>query len=504
MQPIMSALADEAARRHGDRAAIVTPDRSVTFGEIGDMAARFAGGLRGLGVGRGDRVVLHLPNGPEWVVAYYAVARLGAVVAPANFLLGIDEVVAMALDSGAAAVIAPGERCAPIAAGCRLAGPPRLFVALGDGAGSGAVEFARVLAADPAEAVAVDPDDLFTIGYTSGTSGRPKGAMLSHRSVFMSTALTATVHVRHAGETVVTALPFSHVYGNVVMNAAFLAGMTLVVLPRFDAAAALEAIQRHKATMFEGVPTMYYYILALPNLAEYDLSSVFRCTVGGQTMPEAPIVAVEALFGCPLLELWGMTEVAGPAISHSPYVPGRPGSIGQAFPGLAAKVVAVDDPTRAMPTGEAGELMVRGPLVMRGYYGNEAATREALQPDGWLHTGDVAVEDADGYFFVVDRKKDLIITGGYNVYPAELERVIAMHPAVAMVAVAGVADAAKGELAKAFVVLRAQASATEAEIIAHCRAHLAAYKVPRLVAFLDDLPKTSTGKVLRRMLRQAP
>ncbi len=298
-----------------------------------------------------------------------------------------------------------------------------------------------------------------------------------------------------------TALPFPHVYGNVVMNAAFLVGMRLVVLERFDAVAALQAIQRHRATLFEGVPTMYYYLLSTPNLADFDLSSVSRCTVGGQTMPTASIAAVERLFGCPLLELWGMTEVAGPATSHSPYAPGRPGSIGQAFPGMQAKIVDLNDPRRELPVGEPGELMVRGPLVMRGYYRDEEATRAALTADGWLHTGDIAYQDQDRYLFVVDRKKDLIITAGYNVYPAELERVIAMLPAVAMVAVASISDLVKGELAKAFVVLHPGAEMAEEDLLSHCRDHLAAYKVPRLVQFVDDLPKTSTGKILRRELR---
>jgi long-chain acyl-CoA synthetase len=501
MRAVMNRLVDQAADRFGDQTAVVVGERSLTFQEVRDRTACFAGGLRELGVKRGDRVVLHLPNGHAWIIAYYAIARLGAVVVPTNFLLSAEEVAAVALDSGAKALIAPGDRCVAIRAKTAVQEVLPIVVAFDEGAGPDATDFQQLLQSTRVEAVPVEPDDLFTIGYTSGTSGTPKGAMLTHRCVFMSTALSATIHVRYPGETVVTALPFPHVYGNVVMNAAFLVGMRLVVLERFDAAAVLQAIQHHRATLFEGVPTMYYYILSVPDLADFDLSSISRCTVGGQTMPTASIAAVEQLFGCPLLELWGMTEVAGPATSHSPYVPGRPGSIGQAFPGMQAKVVDLNDPKRELPAGEPGELMVRGPLVMRGYYRNEEATRAALTDDGWLHTGDIAYQDQDGYFFVVDRKKDLIITAGYNVYPAELERVIAMHPAVAMAAVASTADPAKGELAKAFVVLRPRAELTEEELLSHCRAHLAAYKVPRLVQFVGDLPKTSTGKILRRELR---
>ncbi|HEY0178562.1 MAG TPA: AMP-binding protein, partial [Dokdonella sp.] len=342
----------------------------------------------------------------------------------------------------------------------------------------------------------------FTIGYTSGTTGRPKGAMLTHRCVFSSLSGTATVHVRHDGDVVLSSLPFPHVYGNIVMNAMFLAGTRLVATPKFDAAEAFALIASERVTLFEGVPTMYYQMLAHPGLDAADLSSLDRCTVGGQTMPVANIEAVMRRFGCPLLELWGMTEVAGPAITHSPYAVPRPGSIGLPLPGMQVRIAALDDASRDVPPGEAGELLVRGPLVMAGYYGNPAATAQALDANGWLATGDVARVDADGYVFVVDRKKDMIITAGYNVYPAELEQVIATHPDVVMSAVAGFPDEEKGEIAVAFVVRRDGAALDEAALIAHCRRHLAAYKVPRAVRFVDTLPRTSTGKLMRRALAE--
>jgi long-chain acyl-CoA synthetase len=246
---------------------------------------------------------------------------------------------------------------------------------------------------------------------------------------------------------------------------------------------------------------MYMTMLAHPDLGRFDLSSLTRCTVGGQTIAVSTMRAWEERTRAPLIELWGMTELAGLGTTHALYAPNIHGSIGVALPGVEVRVTSFDDPVRTAPSGEPGELMVRGPIVMQGYYGNDKATHETIEPDGWLHTGDVAVADDAGYFRIVDRRKDMIITAGYNVYPAEIERVLAGHPAVAMSAVGPVPDEVRGELARAYVVLRPSTSATEAELIDFCRPHLAAYKLPRSVRFVADLPKTSTGKVMRRELR---
>jgi len=493
---VISSLVSDAANRFGDAAALTLPGRRIfSFVEIDDLVGRFAGGLVAHGIEVGDRVALHLPNGWEWIVAYHAIARIGAVVVPANILLSADEVAFVVADSGAAALIMLADRRTAI----RVDG---MVVPITVGQADDARTFDELLGGAYRDPVARAPDDLFTIGYTSGTTGKPKGAMLSHGGLFASLAATATIHVRHAADTVLSSLPFPHVYGNIVMNAAFLTGTRLVTTPRFDAGEALRLIGEEQVTLFEGVPTMYYQMLADPGIGFAKLTSLTRCTVGGQTMPIAKIDAVVERFGCPLLELWGMTELAGPAVSHSPYWPPRPGSIGLPVPGLEVRIADLDDAARDAAPGEAGELMVRGRLVMQGYWKNPQATAEAIDEAGWLATGDIARRDSDGYLFVVDRKKDLIITAGYNIYPAELEQVIAMHPAVAMVAVAGVVDAEKGELAQAFVVRHRNAELNEAELFAHCERHLAAYKVPRLIAFVDDLPKTSTGKILRRTLRE--
>ena len=489
MKTEIASLAGDAARRLGDRKAICFPGvRTLSFTELDRLSGQMAAGLSSRGVKRGDRVAIHLPNSWEWIVAYHAIARIGAVVVPANILFSPAEMSFALADSGARAIILSADRIATID------GLPELVIV--PGGAEGAVAMEALLEGEPMPPLDVGPGDLFTIGYTSGTTGKPKGAMLSHANVFWSVAQTATIHVRHAGDRVYSALPFPHVYGNVVMNACLLTGAILFAPQRFDAGEALECIGREEITLFEGVPTMYYQMLAHRRVDWADFSSLTRCTVGGQTMPVAKLDAVAQRFGCPVLELWGMTEVAGPAASHSPWWPPRHGSIGKAFPGTELRIADADAPDTR------GELMVRGSLVASGYWNNPEATAAMTDADGWLATGDIATIDTDGYAYIVDRKKDMILTAGYNVYPAELEQVIAMHEAVAMVAVVGVPDEEKGELAHAFVVLHRDRLLEEVELITHCRKHLASYKVPRLVSFVADLPKTSTGKILRRALRE--
>jgi long-chain acyl-CoA synthetase len=447
-------------------------------------------------------VSLCSPNRWEWVVAYHGALRAGAVVNPINVMLTPEEVAFVLNDCGAAAIFTAGEKAEIILSLTRAVPTLRRVVSF-DPVGGDATPFEDLLSctARVPEIARPAPSDLSTIGYTSGTTGHPKGAMQSHRAVFLNTAALFAVQTRTDRDVMLNALPLPHVYGNVVMNGTFMAGATLVMMERFDAAAALAEIQRHRATVFDGVPTMYAMMLADPSLPGTDLSSLRICAVGGQTMPAAKMQKWESWSQAPLLELWGMTELGGAGTSNVSYMPNVHGSIGFALPGVEARVAALDDPAVTGPDGEPGELMIRGPLVMLGYYGNEDATRAAIEPDGWLHTGDIASRDDEGHYFIVDRRKDLIITGGFNVYPAEIERVAASHPAVAMVAVGSVPDEALGELARAYVVLRPGTSATQAQIIEHCRPHLAAYKLPRSVRFVPDLPQTSTGKVMRRELK---
>jgi long-chain acyl-CoA synthetase len=501
---VLETILSTAAARHGTKTALVTPSRSLTYGELDGLSDAVAGALARRGVAPGDRVSIYSQNRWEWVVSYHGILKAGAVVNPINVMLTPEEVAFVLNDCGARAIVTSADKAAAVNS---LRGDtPGLesVIVYGDGAPAGTVPFDDLISGGDARPVveAPEPESPSTIGYTSGTTGHPKGAVQSHLAVYLNCALTATMHVRTADDVVVTALPAPHVYGNVVINSVFMAGGTVVLMDRFDPGEALQLIGDHRATMFEGVPTMYAMMLAHPDLGRAELSTLTRCTVGGQTIATSTIDAWELRAGAPLLELWGMTEIAGLGTTHALYAPNVHGSIGVSLPGIEVRVASFDDAAVTMPPHEPGELMVRGPIVMIGYHGNEAATAAAIEADGWLHTGDVATADEHGRYFIVDRRKDMIITAGYNVYPAEIERVMASHPAVAMVAVGSQADELRGELARAYVVLRPDVTATEAELIEHCRPHLAAYKLPRSVQFVADLPKTSTGKIMRRELRK--
>jgi long-chain acyl-CoA synthetase len=488
-----------AARQHAGKTALITAAAQFSYAELDDMCARAASGLRSRGVRPGQVVTLYGPNSWQWVVAYHAILRAGAVVNPVNVMLTPPEVAYVLADCHAVAVLTSAAHLAKLTE--LAASLPDVGFVLGLDSDDG---LATLFAAEPlAGAGAADPAALSTIGYTSGTTGHPKGAMQSQQSVLLNCALTATMHGRTAADVVVTALPAPHVYGNVAINGTFLAGGTVVLMERFAADEALALIARHRATMFEGVPAMYAMLLACPALAGADLTSLRVCTVGGQTIANATISAWQERSGAPLIELWGMTEIAGLGTTHALYAPPVPGSIGVALPGIEVRVADLESVSRNAEPGVPGELMVRGPIVMMGYFGNPEETARTIEPDGWLHTGDIAYADQTGHFFVVDRRKDLIITAGYNVYPAEIERVLSGHPAVAMVAVGPVKDETKGELACAYVVRREGAEVTAAELIDYTHDRLAAYKRPREVVFLSALPATSTGKIMRRKLADA-
>ncbi len=499
----LGAVMSRAAARFGDKAALVFEGRTFSYRDLNRSSSRLANALRGLGVRHGDRVSLYATNSWEWIVTYYGALKAGAVINPLNVMLTPEEVKFVANDCEARVIVAPAEKGEALL-DMKRDTPLEQVILFGPHAYAGGRGFADLVAAasESCTSTSAEPADLSTIGYTSGTTGHPKGAMQTHRGVLLNAAMYANMHVRTAVDTVVTGVPCAHVYGNIIMNGAFLTGMTLVLMPRFDPDVAMDLIGEHRATIFEGVPTMYMYILNSARLAKADLMSLTRCSVGGQTMPVSKMEEVEARFGCPLLELWGMTEIAGAGTTHPFYGQNRLGSIGIPLPYVECRIADAEDASKSLPDGEAGELMVRGPIVMPGYFGNERATHEVIEPDGWLHTGDIARRDADGYIFVVDRKKDMINTAGFKVYPAEIERVVAAHPSVALVAVGSQPDPLKGEVAKAYVVLRAGAEADESAILAHCRQHLGTYKVPRAVQFVDDVPTTSTGKIMRRELRK--
>ncbi len=491
-----------AARRFGDKAALVVEGERFSFSELETMSNRVANGLAAIGVQPGDRVTLYGPNCWEWLVAYYAIAKTGAVVNPISSMLTTEEVRYVVADSGARVVVASIDKGVPL---LDLNGADTLsdVVLWGDDVPGGAASVSRWVdeAESKFEPVRRERADLAAICYTSGTTGHPKGAMQSHRAVISAAVGTVLMGARGPDDRVLNSLPLAHVYGSCVFNAAMMAGSTLVMVPRFNAEAVMAAIAQHRATLMDGVPTAYYYLLAHPDFDHADLSSLTRCWVGGQTLPAAKAIEFTERTGCPIHEVWGMTELAGAASANPVVGPNKPGTIGIAYPGNSMRVVDIDDPGVVLGPGERGELMYRGPMVMDGYYGNDEATNASIEPDGWLHSGDIATIDEDGYVTIVDRKTDMILTAGFNVYPAELERVLCMHPAVALAAVTGVADEVKGELAKAYVVRKPDTTVTAEDLVAHCRQHLAAYKIPRAVQFVDDVPITASGKIMRRLLK---
>jgi long-chain acyl-CoA synthetase len=491
-----------AAQRFGDKTALVFEGRAFSYRELDRLSNRLANALSDMGVAAGDRVSLYCGNSWEWIVAYYAAAKAGAAINPINVMLTPEEVKFVTRDCQARIILSSADKGEALLA-VQKDTPLEYVILFGDGA-KGGKSFDDLISGgrDSYEPKPIPADTTSTIGYTSGTTGHPKGAMTTHRAVLLNSSMTANGWMFTAADTAVSALPCSHVYGNIIMNGTFLTGGTLVLMPRFDAERALGLIAEHRATHFHGVPTMHMYVLNTPTQARYDLSSLTRCTVGGQTMPVSKMEEAEARYGCPLLEIWGMTEIAGAGTLHPFYGDNRLGSIGLPITYTECRIADAADATKTLPDGEIGELMLRGPIVMQGYFGNDRATKETIEPDGWLHSGDIARRDRDGYYYIVDRKKDMIITAGFNVYPAEIERVLASHPSVAMVAVGSQPDALKGEAAKAYVVLRVGAVGDADALMAHCREQLAAYKVPRAIQFVADLPKTSTGKILRRELKK--
>lgn len=490
-----------SAQQFGNKTALITAGRTLTYNELDEAANSVAHGLAEHGIRPGETVSIYSQNRWEWIVAYHAALKAGAVVNPVNVMLTMEELTFVLDNCSATAIFASGQHAGRVQDLAESL-PDLKTVITFDDAPPGTVPFGDLAAIRPAPLTVprAEPTDPSTIGYTSGTTGHPKGAVQSHSAVLTNCAMTATMHGRNADDIVVTALPAPHVYGNVAINSTFLTGGTVVLMDRFEPATALELIEEHRATMFEGVPAMYSMMLADALLADADLSSLTRCTVGGQTFSVSTLHQWESISGARLIELWGMTEISGLGTTHALHATPEPGSVGVSLPGVDVRIADMEDPARSAPTGTPGELLVRGPIVMLGYHDDPAATAEAIDPDGWMHTGDIAVIAETGHVNIIDRRKDMIITGGYNIYPAEIERVLAGHPHVALVAAGPIPDPVKGELACAYVVRASGSSLTEQELLDYSRDRLAAYKRPRTVKFVESLPTTSSGKIMRRRL----
>ncbi|WP_027718050.1 long-chain-fatty-acid--CoA ligase [Desulfovirgula thermocuniculi] len=510
-QTTMPQLLDKAAATVPEHTAIIFAGQEITYRVLAGMVHRLAGALARLGVKKGDRVALMSPNCPQYVVAYMAIQKAGGVVVQVNPMYVERELEYILTDSGAEVIVAY-DALYPRIRNIYGATPLKhvILFALGQPAVEappGVLWMEKLLAEAPAAAPAVEIDptaDLAVLQYTGGTTGFPKGAMLTHRNIVANAVQTAVwfAGCEYGREKVLAVLPFFHVYGmTVAMNLAVLMGYTQIILPRFEVTQVLECIHAYKPTLFPGAPTMYVAINNHPEVGKYDVRSIRYCISGSAPLPVEVANRFEELTGGYLVEGYGLTEAS--PVTHCNPLRGRRkvGSIGLPFPDTLCKIVDLETGERELPPGETGELCVKGPQVMKGYWNMPAETSKVLR-DGWLYTGDIARMDEEGYFYIVDRKKDMIIAGGFNIYPREVEEVLFEHPKVLEAAVVGIPDPYRGETVKAYVVLKEGQTATAEELMAFCRSKLAAYKVPRQIEFRESLPKTIVGKALRRLLRE--
>jgi long-chain acyl-CoA synthetase len=492
----LASILTASAERSPDSPAIRLGDFELSYGALDDASARLASLLREKGLQQGDRVGVMLPNVPQFPVAYYGVLRAGGIVVPMNVLLKRREIAFYLEDSGAKLLLAWHGFAEEARGGTEEAGAELIEVEPS--------AFAAALAGvEPTSGLAdTAEDDTAVILYTSGTTGKPKGAELTHanlaRNAEVSSRTTCEVN---AGDVVLGALPLFHSFGQTVgMNASLRVGACLTLVPKFDPDEALETIQRDEVTHFYGVPTMFGGLLHHPEREGYDTSSLRTCITGGASMPVEVLRGFEQAFEAIVLEGYGLSETSPVSSSNHPDKERKPGSIGTPIDGVEMQVVDEDD--KPVAQGEVGEIVIRGHNIMKGYWQRPDATEEAMR-GGWFHSGDMARTDEDGYFYIVDRKKDLIIRGGYNVYPREVEEVLYEHPKIREAAVLGVPHDEWGEEIGAAVVLHEGEQLRPEEVSAYVKDRIAAYKYPRIVWFLDDLPKGPTGKILKREI-EAP
>jgi long-chain acyl-CoA synthetase len=533
-------LLDNAAAEYPDRAAIIFGavahklpgqpllDATLSYRALRDAVNHFANALAQMGVKKGDRVAIYLPNSPQFAIAYYGALKAGAVIAPVNPIYTPRELEFILQDSGAETIVALSQfypKLQEVRAKTKLKRvivanikeyfPPflkmlftlamekkeghRVDLAAGD------VWFQDVLknAGAVPPKVDVQSNDDAVLLYTGGTTGLPKAAQLTHSNLLANAVqLRAWIPwAKEGNEGFLTALPLFHSYAmTTCLNEAMLLAGTLILIPNpRDLVHVLKAIDRHKPSFFPGVPTLYTAVNNNPEVVKYNLRSIKACVSGAAGLPVEVAKKFGEITGGRLVEGYGLSE-ASPVVTANPiYGENRIGTIGLPMPDTDVKLMDIEGGTKEVPIGEPGELCVQGPQVMKGYWNKPEETAKTIR-DGWLHTGDVAVMDADGYFRIVDRLKEMIISGGYNIYPREIEEVLYQHPAVLEAAAIGVADSYRGESAKAFVVLKTGQKATADELIAFCKQNLAPYKVPRAIEFREALPKTMIGKILRREL----
>ncbi|WP_416828684.1 fatty acid--CoA ligase family protein [Ectobacillus polymachus] len=497
----------KTAREKGSKTAFVFEDKETSYADLYDAVTKFASGLFDLGIRKGDHIALLVGNSPYFIIGSYGAMLAGATVIPINPSYTVDELQYILQNGDVKAIIAvdlllpkiqeiehqlPALEyiivCATLSTELPCNEKMKTFTSL--------IAEGNLTVNIPS----IDDDDPAVILYTSGTTGKPKGAVLTHYNLYSNARDIAAYLQFSEQEKIIAALPMFHVFClTVVVNAPIVSGATIIILPKFSPKDVFRVARQYKANVFAGVPTMYNFLYQLRNGHEEDFQHIRLCISGGASLPVALLENFEKTFHVRVSEGYGLSE-ASPVTCFNPLDrPRKPGSIGTSIWNVENKVV--NELGEEVPLGEVGELIVRGPNVMKEYYKMPEETAATIR-DGWLYTGDLARMDEEGYFYIVDRKKDLVLVGGYNVYPREIEEVLYKHEAVSEAIVIGVPDESYGEVAKAYVVMN-ECSASEEELIHYCSAHLAKYKVPSSITFLEELPKNTTGKILRRALRES-
>ncbi|GMW02064.1 MAG: long-chain-fatty-acid--CoA ligase [Candidatus Hydrogenedentota bacterium] len=512
----LSVILENSARDYPDKEAIVYKQFRLSYQTLNAMACQFAAALKAMGVRKGDKVAMSIPNLPYFPVVYFGILKAGAVVVPLNVLLRPREIAYHLSDSESVAYIAfEGTEVLPIGQmafeGFKEAGTCKHFCIIptmpgGESPIDGVQTLMEVMADRPMTfpTVQTRPDDSCLIIYTSGTTGRPKGAELTHSNMLMNCMIGRDLIIGPPEDRVLAVLPLFHSFGlSALMNTAILGGATIVLLPRFEAKEVLQTFLDESISMFAGVPTMYWELLNCPDLQNYDLAKIksnLRIGVsGGAAMPVEVLRQFEEKFGIPILEGYGLSETSPVASFNRQDRERKVGSIGLPVWGVEMRVV--DHDMNEVPVGQTGEIVIRGHNVMKGYYRRDEANDEAFR-GGWFHTGDVGYKDEDGYYYIVDRIKDMIIRGGFNVYPREVEEVLMTHPDVSLAAVIGIPDPEYGEEVKAYVIPEPGSTVTPEQIVAWAKKEMAAYKYPRSVELVKTLPMGPTGKVMKTELRK--
>jgi long-chain acyl-CoA synthetase len=513
----LSVLLEDSAKRYASKPAFTFGDTTFTFAQINGAANQVANGLRAKGIQQGDKVALSCFNLPYFPIIYFGILKAGAVVVPLSVLLKRDEIAYHLTDSEAKAYFCfVGTEELPMgqmgfqgfreASSCEhffmIMPKPDMASSIAETNTLGSL----VSGQSPVfESVRTNAEDPAVIIYTSGTTGKPKGAILTHSNLFCNAVLSSDLGRFTHQDTTLIVLPLFHIFAmTVMMNASLYRGSHSILLPRFDAEGAFRLLQKHKVTIFAGVPTMYWGLNHL-DTTKFDPTEISKnlriCLSGGASLPVQVLRDFEARYNVPILEGYGMSEGSPVVTFNSLDIERKAGSIGKPVWGVEVKLV--DDEGNTLPPNEKGELLYRGHNVMTGYYNKPEETAKTINQDGWLHSGDIAVMDDDGYYYIVDRTKDMIIRGGLNVYPREIEEVMVQHESVSMVAVIGIPHEEMGEEIKACVVLNNGHNITEIDLIHWTKERVASYKYPRVVEFLEALPMSATGKILKKELRKS-